>query len=146
MRQVRGANDDGATSDESFRDSVNERAACAFELTFANVRGSSARSSLQVPRLGGRVPPVVVAPVLVLHRRGGKLRGIQIVQARDVDGDVILGVPLRLTDEAVRRDAAVFAEAAVHVAAVVLVATELLVAGDGPKILRLRAHAPPAAF
>src|SRR5688500_6505593 len=99
-----------------------------------------------MPSFCGCVPPVVVASVLILYGCGRELRRIQVIQTRDVDRDVFFRVRLRFTDEAVGGDAAVPAEAAVYVATVFFVPAELAVAGDGSKVLRLRAHAPGTAF
>ena len=66
-----------------------------------------------MPCLLGRVAPVVGATIAIANRCGDEVGGLEIVERRDVDGDVLGGIPFGGGNPTVGHDAAVFAEAGV---------------------------------
>src|SRR6185503_3190693 len=95
----------------------------------------------QVPRLRRCLEPVVVATVHIAHGGGGKLGGIEIVEAGEVDG--IVGAADRL-DIAIAEgsEAAGGAEAVMRAHGAKLVVGEVGFAGDQPEGLGLDDGAP----
>src|SRR5689334_9422517 len=94
-------------------------------------------------RLGGFVEPVVVAAVHVADWSAGELGWIEIVEAGEVDGDVV-AADLGDVAPAERRDLAHGAEPALDEALAPEAVAKLLGAGQQAERRGERAGAPPA--
>src|SRR4051812_34000953 len=95
-----------------------------------------------MPRLGRRVPPIVVAAIHVADRGRDKVCGIEVVQSRDADGDIVAANLLDIA-VAIDVDAAIAAETVMALHRVELIVAERILAGEEPEIGGLQPASAP---
>src|SRR5690606_21830334 len=102
------------------------------------------RARSEVSGFGRRAPPVVRLAIAEMRARADQLGRIEIVQARDVDRNVLPFVPLRLVHPGERGDAAVLTETAWATLGRAGVGAKLVGAAQQTKTVRRGRDRPPA--